>query len=100
MANPTDLQITDSLASTPTLTLNGPTALILEAVDANGAEVLSNSDSATIYLATASGKFQPAPEEHFRRVKLERSMTAFIFEWYGDIKILGSRSGLVVGYAS
>lgn len=99
MSSPTDLEITNSLATTPVLTLTGPTALILEAIDDNGDSVLSDSDTAAIYLATPSGYYQPAPEVDWRKSSvLSKKLTALVFEWYGDIKILGSRSGLVVGY--
>ena len=95
MAAPTNLVITSDLSTTPVLTLTGPAALILSA---HAAAALANDDKAEIYLANAEGEYQPAPESHFRQTVLERSMPAFVFEWYGDIKILASRAGLVVGY--
>ena len=97
MAAPTNLNITNDLSTTPVLTLAGPSSLILSA---HAAAALANDDKAKIFLANAEGEYQPAPESHFRQTVLEKSMPAFVFEWYGDVKILASREGLVVGYVA
>jgi len=97
MASPTNLNITNDISTTPVLTVSGSISLILSD---HAAAALETGDQAKIYLANADGEYQPAPESHYRQTVLEKSMPAFIFEWYGDVKILASRSGLVVGYAA